>query len=178
MIGLCSLQFILLSVVLGSSIVTHFISTRRSTGTRFLLKVLRGLFSYLEHFLYKEFEYFIFLSNLKLLYFLDSIKLYMIWLRFHSCKLLLHLLELKYLLPLLDHNVLLSLDHIIFTCNFIFESFILSIKSLLDNLDGWSSWSLPNMLVAHCSCLLNIGCFFGENCLLFIGQAGRYIWLI
>lgn len=97
---------------------------------------------------------------------------------FHICKFLLHLLKFQNLFPLLNHYILLSLDHIVFPSQFFFESLILGIKCLLDNLDGRSSWGLPDMSIAHGRSLLNVGRLLWEDSFLLIGQAGRNIGLI
>jgi hypothetical protein len=142
------------------------------------LELLGILLLYLKHLFDEELKNFVLFSDFKLLNLLNAIKLDVIWCRLHGCEFLLHLLKCQYLFSLFDHDILLSLNHVLFTRKFLFEPFILSIKGLLDHLDGRSTGGLSDDLVAHSSRFLDVCCLLGKHSSLLIGEAWRHIWLI
>ena len=76
---------------------------------------------------------------------------------------------------MIDHHFCLSLDNIIFTSNFVFKSFILSIQSLPHNFQRRSTSSLSVLPLSHSGSFLKVNAFCREHLLLLIEQT---LWLI
>lgn len=150
-------------IILVSTVVSILISVIFSRS---------GLFN-LQHLLDQKLKHLVLILGLKPLNFLNPINSYMVLFARHGLELCLHRLQMQYLFPLLNHHLLLSLQHVVFSVELVLKSLVLRCQGLLHDLH-WFTLSATSISLS----LLNICPLVWSLGFLLICEDGCHIWLV